>query len=269
MKLRTLVAVLAVLVSMPAKAADNLTLFAAGSLKTALGEVAKAYTAQHGMAVATDFAASGLLRRRIEEGARPDVFASANMAHPRKLAAAGIGGPVMLFARNRLCAIAQPGLAVTSETLLEVMLRPEVRLGTSTPKADPSGDYAWELFGKTDALKPGSLKLLDGKALKLTGGPDSPKPPAGHNTYGWVMAEKQADLFLTYCTNARLAQAEVPGLQIVALPESLSVGADYGLTVIGADKPAAWQLAAFILSPDGQTILDKYGFTVAGVPAEK
>lgn len=269
MKLHTLVAVLAVLVSMPAKAADTLTLFAAGSLKTALGEVAKAYTARHGIAVATEFAASGLLRKRIEEGARPDVFASANMAHPRKLAAAGIGGPVMLFARNRLCALAQPGLAVTGETLLEVMLRPELRLGTSTPKADPSGDYAWELFAKADALKPGSLTLLDGKALKLTGGPDSPKPPAGRNTYGWVMAERQADLFLTYCTNARLAQAEVPDLRIVALPENLQVGADYGLTVIGTDKPAAWQLAAFILLPDGQAILDKYGFTVAGVPAEK
>lgn len=269
MKARYLFVVLGMLAAMPAKAADNVTLFAAGSLKTALGEVAQAYTARHGTAVATEFAASGLLRKRIEEGARPDVFASANMAHPRKLAAAGIGGPVMLFARNRLCALVQPGLAVTSETLLEVMLRPEVRLGTSTPKADPSGDYAWELFGKADTVKPGSFALLDAKALKLTGGPDSPKPPAGRNTYGWVMAEKQADIFLTYCTNARLAQSEVTELRIVTLPESLSVGADYGLTVIGADSPAAWRLAAFILSPDGQTILDQYGFSVAGIPAEK
>jgi ABC-type molybdate transport system substrate-binding protein len=180
--------------------------------------------------------------------------------------AAGWGGPVALFARNRLCALAQPDLKVGPATLLEVFLDPDVRLGTSTPKADPSGDYAWQLFEQAEALRPGSFAALDAKALKLTGGPDSAKAPDRRNTYGWVMEEGRADLFLTYCTNAVLAGREVPGLQVVSLPEELSVGADYGLIVRDGASGEAWRLALFILAPPGQSILADYGFTSGALP---
>ena len=104
--MRTAVVTLAALAlaAMPARAAEPLTLYAAGSLKAALGDVARAFAETYGTEVATEFAASGLLRGRIEGGARPDVFASANTARPQKLAADGRGGPVVLSARNRLCA---------------------------------------------------------------------------------------------------------------------------------------------------------------------
>jgi ABC-type molybdate transport system substrate-binding protein len=246
--------------------ADSVRLYAAGSLKAALTDVAKAYEEAYGTAVETEFAASGLLRERIEGGEPADVFASANLQHPETLMAAGWGGPVALFARNRLCALAQPDLKVGPATLLEVFLDPDVRLGTSTPKADPSGDYAWQLFEQAEALRPGSFAALDAKALKLTGGPDSAKAPDRRNTYGWVMEEGRADLFLTYCTNAVLAGREVPGLQIVSLPEELSVGADYGLIVRDGASGEAWRLALFILAPAGQTILADYGFTSGALP---
>ncbi len=250
--------------AMPAE----LGLYAAGSLKAALTDVAAAYEEQYGTAVAPTFAASGLLRERIEAGEAPDVFASANMAHPQALAAAGWGGPVALFARNRLCALAQPDLAVSTASLLDTMLDEAVRVGTSTPKADPSGDYAWELFEKADGLRPGAFATLDAMALQLTGGPESEKAPEGRNTYGWVMEQDRADLFLTYCTNAVLAQKEVPELQIVAVPEDLSVGADYGLVVRQDAPPQAWRLALFILSPEGQAILAGYGFASGARPQE-
>jgi ABC-type molybdate transport system substrate-binding protein len=246
--------------------ADSVRLYAAGSLKAALTDVAKAYEEAYGTGVETEFAASGLLRERIDGGEPADVFASANLQHPETLMAAGWGGPVALFARNRLCALAQPDLKVAPATLLEVVLDPDVRLGTSTPGADPSGDSAWQLFEQAEALRPGSFATLDVKALKLTGGPDSAKAPDRRNTYGWVMEEGRADLFLTYCTNAVLAGREVPGLQIVSLPEEFSVGADYGLIVRDGASGEAWRLALFILAPAGQTILADYGFTSGALP---
>jgi molybdate transport system substrate-binding protein len=249
-----------------AEAADRVTLNAAGSLKAALTDVAKVYEEAYGTPVEMAFAASGLLRERIEGGEQADVFASANMQHPGALMAAGWGGPVALFARNQLCALAQPDLKVETASLLDAMLRDDVRLGTSTPKADPSGDYAWQVFEKAEALRPGSFATLDAKALQLTGGPDSAKAPEGRNTYGWVMADDQADVFLTYCTNAVLARQEVPELQIVSLPEELAVGADYGLIVRAEAPDAAWRLALFILAPDGQGILAGYGFTSGALP---
>ncbi len=215
--------------------AETVNLFAAGSLKAALTEVAKAFEKGRGGAVRVEstFGPSGLLRERIEKGEPAHVFASANTSHPKRLAGQGrAADPPSVFARNQLCALARVGLAVTPERMLEVLLDPKVRLGTSTPKADPAGDYAFALFAKAEKLKPGARAALEARALQLTGGPTSEKAPGGRNPYAWVMDSGKADLFLTYCTNAVLAKAEVASLQIVQIPAELNVGADYGMIVL-------------------------------------
>jgi len=239
---------------------------AAGSLKSAMTELIGEYQKITPVEVEAQFAPSGLLRKRIEQGEHVDLYASANMKHPLALREEAKGGPVVMFARNKLCAIAQPEVAVDSVTLLGKLLDPKVRVGTSTPKADPAGDYAWKLFAKADKLSSGATSLLQDKALQLTGGPDSAKAPEGKNPYGWVMANKRADIFLTYCTNAVLAQKEVPALQIISVPEALSVGANYGLMVLNGDKGEASDLAMYILSEEGQQILAGYGFDVPLMP---
>lgn len=244
----------------PTHASDTVLLHAAGSLRGALTEVSKAFEAASGLKVEAKYGPSGLLRDEIAGGAKAEVFASANMTHPESLAKAGKAGPVVMFARNRLCALVKPGLAVAPDNLLDRMLDPQVKLGTSTPKADPSGDYAFEVFRKADALKAGANDTLSKKALQLTGGPRSAPPPAGRNAYGHVVASGQADIFLTYCTNAIVAQKENPGQQVVALPDNLAVGADYGMTVISGAPANADRFAKYILSPEGQGILARHGF---------
>ena len=241
-------------------AAETIQLYAAGSLKAALTDVAKAFEAASGNTVQAKFGASGLLKDEIAGGAKADVFASANMEHPQALHDAKKSGPVVLFARNKLCALVKPGLKVDSASLLERMLDPQIKLGISTPKADPSGDYAFEVFHKAEAIKPGAQAALEKKALQLTGGATSAAPPAGRTVYGWHVAEGRADIFLTYCTNALVAQKENPGQQIVALPDNLSVGADYGLTVMNGASAAAQSSPIFIMSPEGQKILVSHGF---------
>ncbi len=96
--------------------------------------------------------------------------------------------------------------------------------------------------------------------MQLTGGPTSEKAPEGKNLYGWVMASNKADVFLTYCTNAILAKAEVPSLGIVEMPPALNIGADYGLVVLKDAPAAAADLARFIRSDAGRTVLAKFGF---------
>jgi molybdate transport system substrate-binding protein len=242
--------------AMSAHAQEPVRLYAAGSLRAALDEVAASYS---GARVEAVYGASGLLRERIAGGERADVFASANMEHPQSLAR-GRAGAVQRFARNRLCALASPKLAVSSPSLLERLLDPAVAVGTSTPKADPSGDYAWQLFEKAEATRPGAFAVLSGKARKLTGGPDSPPPPKGRNVYGMLVAAGEADVFLTYCTNAADARKENAALQIVEVPAHLAVAADYGLLVLTGSQPAR-DFAQYILSPKGQAILVKYGFS--------
>ena len=80
------------------------------------------------------------------------------------------------------------------------------------------------------------------------------------------MAEKKADVFLTYCTNAVLARQEVPALKTITPPKELSVGADYGLLVRNGAASEAWRLALYLLSPKAQQILQQYGFEAGRTP---
>jgi molybdenum ABC transporter molybdate-binding protein len=242
-------------------AAESVSLYAAGSLKTALTDVSTAFEKASGHKVEAKYGPSGLLRQEIAGGAPAHVFASANMEHPKSLHDAGKSGAVTMFARNQLCALIRPGLSVSSDNLLATLLDPNIKVGTSTPKADPSGDYAFEVFTRAEALKAGAKAALEGKALKLTGAAGSAKPPAGRVVYGWHVAEGRADIFLTYCTNAIEARKQNADQQMVALPETLAVGADYGLTVVNGAPAPAGQFARFVLSPEGQKILSDYGFT--------
>jgi ABC-type molybdate transport system substrate-binding protein len=159
-------------------------------------------------------------------------------------------------------------LEVTSATLLDRMLEASVKLGTSTPKSDPSGDYAWEVFRKANAVKPGAYAALDKKAIQLVGRPDAPTAPSGRTVYGMLVGQGAADVFLTYCTNAQAAHNEYPDQRVVALPDALAVGADYGLTVMSDAAPGAYRFAMFILSVEGQRILSKYGFSAPNLPGE-
>lgn len=240
--------------------AGTIHLYAAGSLKAALTDVAKAYEAKTGNKVEGKFGPSGLLKNEIANGAKAELFASANMEHPQALHDAGKSRAALMFARNKLCALVRPDLKVESADLLSAMLDPKVKLGTSTPKADPSGDYAFEVFQKSEAVKPGARRILETKALRLTGAKDSVAPPPGKLVYGWHVAEGHADIFLTYCTNAYAARKEYPDQRVIALPDTLAVGADYGLTVMNGAPDSAQAFADFVLSPEGQTILVKYGF---------
>jgi molybdate transport system substrate-binding protein len=240
--------------------AETVQVYAAGSLKAALTDIAKAYDTSTGNKVEAKYGPSGLLKNEIAGGAKADVFASANMEHPQALYAEKKSGLVTRFVRNKLCALVRPDLALDSASLLKHMLDPNVKLGTSTPKADPSGDYAFEVFQKADAIKPGARAVLEKKALQLTGGATSAIPPSGRTAYGWHVAEGRADIFLTYCTNALAAQKEDSRQQIVSLPDTLAVGADYGLAVILGAPSSAQQFVEFIMSSQGQHILVSHGF---------
>lgn len=139
-----------------------------------------------------------LLRERIEKGEAAQLFAPADTEHPRRLAAAHIHA--------------------TPDTLLQTLLRDDVRLGTSTPQSDPAGGYAW------------------------------------------AMDTAQADVFLTYCTNALAAQQEVPRLQVLELPAALQVGAPYGLTMLKAASPQARAFADALLQAPARQVFQSYGF---------
>ena len=240
----------------------EVVVFAAGSLRAPLVDLAKEWQADHpNDEVRFVFGASGLLKERLTKGDHADLFASANMEHPQALHEAGLARPVQRFAMNSMCALVRPGVDATGDNLVSRMLDPALKLATSTPRADPSGDYAWEVFRRIEeAGNKGAFASLSAKALQLTGGPHSPPPPADRSVYAALTESGQADLFLTYCTNAAQAVRDSVSLRFVKVPAPFNVEASYGLTLLNGASSQAAAFAEHVVSSGGQAVLRRYGF---------
>lgn len=244
------------LLSAPARA-DGPRIFAAGSLTGAFTEIAKAFPTAK-----ITFGPSGLLRGRIEKGEPADILASADMAQPRRLAHPG--QPVIVFTRNRMCLLGRSALGLTPDTMVDRMLDPAFRLATSTPGADPAGDYALAVFARAEALHPGASAILRAKAMPLVGGPNTPPLVPGHGLVAGVFLADSADAMLGYCSGSPAVMDEVPGLASVAVPPALSVEPAYGMAVL-SDDPLAARFALFVMSEQGQAILQRFGFAPVGL----
>jgi molybdate transport system substrate-binding protein len=164
-------AMLLAVASPPVLAAPPIRVLAAGSLTGALTAVIKTYHEKTGEAVQADFGPAGLLLERIEQGEPAEIFASANMAHPQKIANKGLATSPVVMTRNRLCAKALPELGLTTENFVDRLLDPKVGLGTSTPKADPGGDYTWMMFAKLEKVRPGAEPILQAASAQKSAEP--------------------------------------------------------------------------------------------------
>jgi molybdate transport system substrate-binding protein len=253
-------AVFVLLSLMSAARADVLHVAGAGSLASAFTDLLHRFPAGPDTVATPEFGPSGLMREKIEAGADVDLFASADMAQAERLAVAHPERFVVNFTRNRLCAIARGSLGLTSANMLDRLLDPTVRLATSTPGADPAGDYAWAVFARAEIVHPGARAALEGKAQQLYGGgAKTPLLVPGKGAVEGIFLADRADVALGYCSGAADVVREVPDLAVVPLPADLAVGPAYGMVVLDA-KPVAYRFAMFVLSEAGQAILKEHGF---------
>ena len=243
------VAALALLLGSTQARCEELVLYGAGSLRDVMTAIVTDFSKSTGIAVRTSFGPSGLMRGKIEGGDSVDLFTSADMGHPTKLQKDGRAASVIMFTRNRLCAFAKPEARLTASNFAARLTDPAVKPGTSTPAADPSGDYTWEMFRLIDKEQPGAFAVLDAKAKKVVGGsaesnPSDPDPIASAFNRGDI------NVMIGYCSGAAQRRRAVADLQVIQVPALIAVGPEYGLAILSAGKPAAARLAFAILSPE-------------------
>jgi molybdate transport system substrate-binding protein len=244
--------------SMPARA-DTLKVTAAGSLRAAIADLLHRFPLQSDTVDPPEFGPSGLMRQKIENGAVVDVFASADIEQPRKLAAGHPERMVILFARNSLCVLARSNLGLNQENLLDRLLDPTVRIATSTPGSDPLGTYSWEVFERADALKPGARATLEAKSKKLVGGGEKTPPLVpGKGAVEGIFLSDQADVMLIYCSAVPALQSEIPSLTSIKLPATLTVEPVDGMVILDS-KPVALRFVVFVMSEEGQATLRSHG----------
>jgi ABC-type molybdate transport system substrate-binding protein len=261
-----LVAIMIALASSSASAAE-IRVMAAGSLKDAFTAIFADYTKQYGSSFTPVWGPSGVLRERLQKGEAFDIFASAALPHAQALTEAGVSGPSILFARNALCIVTDAGSPLDSGNLIETLLKPDIKIGTSTPVSDPAGDYTWEMFHRIDATRSGAFKILSEKAQQLFGGATTTTPVNGRPRLLVALDDHQIDLFIYYCSGAREIIKASSNYKLVELPAELSVGPEYGLTVSRKASPDAADFAMYLLSPQGQASLKAFGFIPVALPA--
>jgi len=245
---------------------NGLVLYGAGSLREAMSQVAEAFGARQGIPVKTEFGASGRMRERIEAGDEVDVFTSADIGHARKLVADGRASAMAMFAQNALCVLAPTARGpLTSDRVLDALLKEGTKIGVSPPVIDPLGDYTVRLFEVAEKLRPGSRQSLQSRAVVIDDPPGSPPARSG-DTFLDALQDGRVDLAIVYCSGkGRYARLRAD-VSMVAFPSDLAVGPQYGLAVLKGTRPEAMLLALTILSPEGQAILAANGFRPIGVP---
>lgn len=235
-------ALLALTVLLPARTnAAEITVSAAASLTAAFGAIAEAFgKAQPAVVVRTNFAGSSTLVQQIREGAPVDVFASADESNMAKLVAAGeVAGTPVVFARNRLAILVARGNPKKIGGIAD-LAKPGLLVSLCAPGV-PAGKYAREIFAKAGVVVPESSQELDVKAVVSR----------------VVLGE--ADAGIVYTTDVLAAGEKV---EAVAIPDALNVVARYPVAVlVHAKQPdLARALVAYLVSSDGQTILQRFGF---------
>jgi molybdate transport system substrate-binding protein len=192
-----LIAMMVALASASASASE-IRVMAAGSLKDVFTVIFVDYAKLYGASFSPVWGPSGVLRERLQKGEGFDIFASAGLPHAQVLTEAGVSGPSVLFVRNALCIVTDASRQFDTGNLVETLLKPEIRIGTST--SDPAGDYTWEMFHKIDALRPGAFEALSRKAQQLDGSATTAAPVNGRPRMLVALDDREIDLFISYCS---------------------------------------------------------------------
>ncbi|HGL4260332.1 molybdate ABC transporter substrate-binding protein [Burkholderia dolosa] len=237
----------AIVLSAPARAADELVVSAAASLTNAFKAVGDAYEKQHpGTKVLFNFGASDVLMQQIAKGAPADVFASAD----QKAMDRAVGEKVIVpgtrrdFAANSLVLIVPADSRSPAPTSLNDLTAPAVkRIAYGDPASVPVGRYTegvlraagvWDAVSAKGVLAANVRQSLD------------------------YVARGEVDAGFVFGTDAAI----MPGRVKVALTVPTQTAITYPIAVVKDSRHAAQaqSFIDFVASPQGQAVLSTFGF---------
>lgn len=244
----TLLAGLLALTALPAHA-EQVTVFAAASMKTALDEVAAAFTEATGHEVVISYAGSNVLAKQIIDGAPADIFISANTAWMDEVGSAGMiaGDQRRDILGNTLVLVAHDPVApvtIGPDTDLKGMIG-DGKLAMALVDSVPAGQYgkaALEHLGLWSSVE-ASVAQADNvrAALALT-------------------STGEAPFAIVYATDAKAD----PGVHLVGtFPEDSYPAATYPAALLsGAADQADRDFYAALSDDASDAIFARHGFKI-------
>jgi molybdate transport system substrate-binding protein len=170
-----------------------------------------------------------------------------------------------MFARNSICALAAEELGLTEATIVDKLLDKATKIGISTPKADPLGDYTVEVYHRIGQEHAGAADDLMARSTVIEAPPGGPQPRSG-DAFADALQEKRVDLEILYCSGRDRFAKLLPTATMTAFPPGLQVGPEYALALLKGADPLTAELALYMLSPEGQAVFDRFGFVPVAVP---
>jgi molybdate transport system substrate-binding protein len=237
----------------------ELTIFTAASLTDAFKEMAtRIEQANPGTKLAFNFAGSPTLRTQLAQGARADVFASAdepNMAGAEKDGT--IMGEPRIFARNLLVVVV-PAQNPAGIKTLQDLTKPKIKL-VLTHKDVPVGNYARQALEKMSHDPAFGHDFATRVLANLVSEETNVKQVASKVQLG------EADVGIVYSSD--VTPAIRSAVQVIEIPPEFNVIAKYPIALVkGArNETGARAFIEYVLSPAGQAILERHGFLRAGL----
>lgn len=230
-------------------AAPPLLVYGAASLTNVLEELGTAYQRAHGQSVKFSFAASSMLARQIEAGAKADIFFAADtewMDYLQSRHLLNTGSRINLLS-NRLVLIAPANsklqLKIAPNFALASILG-KSRLSIGDPDSVPAGKYARSALTSLGVWNDVADKLVRGDSVRTAlAFVDRGEAPLGIVYETDALIDKQVRIVDYFPVNSH-----TPIVYPIALTATATSGAD--------------KFIAFLRSPASEAAFKKYGFSV-------
>jgi molybdate transport system substrate-binding protein len=228
---------------------DELTVFAAASLRTVADELEAAWSEAMPdvpLTVATD--GSNVLAAQIAEGAPADVFLSADTIHPQRLVEQGWAvGPPVLFARNEVALVAGADSGITRASDIAT---PGVRLVVAGPST-PIGRYTEEAIAALADAETDPAAFTVAVEANIASREDNVRAALAKVELG------EGDAAFVYRTDALGSDQTVE----IELPPAARIGAEYA-AVLTSDRGIGAEFLDWLRGPTAGAILTAAGFEV-------
>lgn len=225
---------------------ETILVFAATSTANAMDEIRQTFQQRTGVRVQSSYASSVTLAQQIANGAKADVFVSADEKWADYLAKEKFVSRRRNLLANRLVVVVPSDSSLPVQRIAD-LARPEIRhLSMGEPEGGPAGKYA-----KQALTELGLWERLKGKVVA---GNDVRQALAFVETGA-------AEAGIVYATDAAISKKVKVALDI---PPQLGSPIRYPVVLLspGAQKPAAVQFFECLQSPPASAVFRKYGFTV-------
>ncbi len=227
--------------------ADDITVSAAASLKEAFQDIAKQYQQQYPQdKVKLNTAASGVLLQQLAQGAPVDVLATADQATMDKAAKQHLiqSATRRPFARNTLVLVTPKSSTIRLKQLGDLKQASVKKIAIGKPESVPAGKYAQSALQQHQLFEPLKSKYIYTQNVR--------------QALDYV-ARGEVDAGFVYRTDAQLKQFS---LNIVSnVPTQPDIIYPIAVSQSSKRAAAAKRFTDYVLSPKGQAILQRYGFS--------